>query len=85
MARVAMSATERANRAFMAALGEGQGYLGEKHCDTAKLFPAKSDSTYYKKLKDPVHKFSVSEMIWLANRYHFSEEKICEIFGRKKM
>lgn len=78
MPKVTLTATQRQNRAFMAALRGGQARLGEEHLDTAQIFPG-CQRTYYRRIKDP-GTFTVAEGRVLFPRY-FNDRQLCEAFG----
>ena len=78
MPKVTLTAAQRQDRAFLAALRGGQALRGERDRDTMQcvLMPS---STYYRKVKDP-GTFSVSDVRRLAQRY-FNDRQLCEVFG----
>lgn len=78
MPKVAITATQRQNRALMAALRYGQEMRGERDIDTARIAPV-SLSTYYSRIKNP-EAFTVAELRVLAQRY-FNDRQLCEAFG----
>ena len=78
MPRVALTAAQRQNRAFMAALRYGQELRGERDIDTAQIIPA-SQRTYYNRIKRP-EKFTMEEIRVLAQRY-FNDRQLCDAFG----
>lgn len=76
-----LTATERQNREFLAALRAGQARKGETDQDTARVFP-KSEKTYQRRIENP-QTFTFNELLFLAQRYEFSDYQLCLIFGRK--
>lgn len=78
MPKVTLTATQRQDRAFLAALRGGQALRGERDTDTMQYIRMPS-STYYRKVKEP-STFSVSDVRRLAQRY-FNDRQLCEAFG----
>lgn len=78
MPKVTLTAAQRQDRAFLAALRGGQALRGERDTDTMQYIRIPS-STYYRKVKKP-DKFSVDDVRRLAQRY-FNDRQLCEAFG----
>lgn len=78
MPKVALTATQRQNRALLAALRYGQELRGERDIDTARIVPG-SQRTFYYRIKNP-EAFTVAELRPLAQRY-FNDRQLCEAFG----
>lgn len=75
-----LTAAERQNREFLAALRAGQARKGERDIDTAQTLSSCKRTTYYSRLKHP-EKFLVEELRELAARYNFTDRQLCLIFG----
>ena len=80
MPKVRLTATERQNREFLAALRAGQARRGERDRDTAQVIPSCKERTYYARLKKP-EKFLVEDLRELAKRYDFSDRQLCLMIG----
>jgi hypothetical protein len=81
MARVKpLTATERMNREFQAALKAGQARMGEKDRQTAEWMPTCAESTYYRRAKKP-EKFTLADIRVLAQRYGFTDYQLCQFIG----
>lgn len=78
MPKVTLTAAQRQDRAFLAALRGGQALRGERDCDTMKCI-LMSYSTYHRKVQQP-GTFSVDDVRRLAQRY-FNDRQLCEAFG----
>lgn len=79
MPKKAISANERMNREFLAALRAGQARLGERDLDTARLLP-NCKSTYYCRKREP-ETFTIRDLRIMAQRYSFSDYQLCQIIG----
>ena len=79
MPKITLTAAQRQDRAFLAALRGGQAMRGERDCDTVNLVRV-SRSTYYKRVKRP-GEFTVDDVRLLAQRYYFNDRQLCEAFG----
>jgi len=75
-----LTAVERQNREFLAALRAGQARKGERDIDTAQLIPSCKQAAYYKRIKQP-EKFLVEDLRMLADRYDFSDRQLCLMIG----
>lgn len=80
MPRKAMSANERMNREFLAALRGGQARLGERDVDTAQHMPDCQWRAYYNRVKNP-DRFTLADLRALAKRYNFTDYQLCQIVG----
>ena len=80
MPKVRLTATERQNREFLAALRAGQARRGERDRDTAKVFPSGCERTYQRRIQKP-QTFTLEEMRFLVSRYEFNDYQLCQIFG----
>lgn len=78
MPKVNLTATQRQNRLFLAALSYGQKLRGEEDTDTAQFFPG-SPRTYYRRLENP-GKFTFDEMRRWGKRY-INDRQLCEACG----
>ena len=76
-----LTATERQNREFLAALRAGQARKGETDRDTARVFP-KSEKTYNRRIKNP-QTITFAELVFLAQRYDFSIQQLGLMLGRE--
>ncbi len=79
MPKKAMSAQERQNREFLAALSAGQIRLGDKNTDTAKYLP-NCERVFYRRIKEP-ETFTLCDLRILAARYGFTDYQLCQIIG----
>ncbi len=79
MPRKAVSAKERMDREFLAALRAGQARAGERDIDTAQIMPD-SKSTYYRRKRDP-ELFLLRDLRILAKRYNWTDYQVCQILG----
>lgn len=77
-----LTATERQNREFLAALRAGQARKGERDSDTARVFPDKGELTYRRRIKDPQN-FTLKELRVLARHYDFTDRELCLMCGVK--
>ena len=75
----ALSAQERQNQEFLAALAAGQARRGECDLDTAKLLP-NCTSTYYQRKREP-GRFTVHDLRIIVKQYQFTDYQLCQIFG----
>ncbi len=75
-----LTATERQDREFLAALRAGQARKGEKDSDTARVFPDKGELTYRRRIKDPQN-FTLKELRVLARYYGFTDYQLCLMIG----
>lgn len=75
----ALSAQDRQNREFLAALAAGQARRGECDLDTAKLLP-NCKSTYYQRKREP-GRFTVRDLRIIAQQYQFTDYQLCQIIG----
>lgn len=80
MPRVTLTAAQRQNREFLAALRAGQVRRGEKDIDTAQLLPGRKERTYYRRVKSP-ELFTIADLRMLAQRYNFTDYQLCQIIG----
>lgn len=79
MPRVTLTATQKQDRAFLAALRYGQAMRGERDLDTAQIIPSGKQRTYYNRIKDP-GRFTLADLRVLAKRY-FTDRQLCEAVG----
>ncbi len=79
MPKKAMSAQEKMNREFLAALAAGQIRVGDRDSDTARIMPH-SKSTYYGRKREP-DSFTIRDLRILAQRYGFTDYQLCQIIG----
>ena len=79
MPKKAMSAQERMDREFLAALAAGQVRTGDRDSDTARLLP-NCKSTYYRRKREP-GLFTVRDFRIIAQRYQLTDYQISRIFG----
>lgn len=79
MPRVTLTATQKQDRAFIAALRYGQALLGEKDIDTAQIVPSCKQASYYRRVRDP-GTFTLADIRVLAKRY-FNDRQLCEACG----
>jgi len=75
-----LTAVERQNQEFLAALRAGQARKKERDSDTAQIIPSCKERTYYTRLKNP-EKFLVEDLRELAKRYDFSDRQLCLMIG----
>ena len=80
MPKVRLTATERQNREFLAALRAGQARRGEKDIDTAQVIPSCKQAAYYRRIKNP-GSFLIEDLRELARRYDFSDRQLCLMIG----
>lgn len=80
MPKVTLTANQRLDRAFLAALRYGQTMRGEKDIDTSKLLPRRGKASYYRMVKEP-SLFALDEIRVLAQRYKFTDRQVCEFIG----
>lgn len=80
MPKKAISAQERMNREFLAALRGGQARLGEKDIHTSQLMPDCGQRAYYNRVKTP-EKFTLQDIRVIAQRYQFTDYQLCQIIG----
>lgn len=81
MPKKAVSAQERMDREFRAALRAGQARVGDRDIDTAKLLPH-SYSTFCRRKRFP-GTFEVDDLRVLAKRYNLTDYQLCQIIGVK--
>ena len=79
MPKVALTAEQKQDKAFLAALRGGQAIRGERDNDTVN-FVRVSRSTYYKRVKHP-SQFTMEDVRRLAKRYYINDRQLCEAFG----
>ena len=79
MPKVTLTAAQRQDRAFLAALRGGQAMRGERDCDTVHHVNC-CRSTYYKNVHKP-GEFSMDDVRRLVQRYYFNDRQLCEAFG----
>ena len=79
MPKKAMSANERMNREFLAALAAGQVRRGECDSDTARLLP-NCRSTYFQRKREP-GRFTICDLRIIAQQYRFTDYQLCQIIG----
>lgn len=77
-----LTATERQNREFLAALRAGQARKGERDSDTAQVIPSCKERTYYNRIKNPGD-FKFEDIRALAARYGFTDRELCLMCGVK--
>lgn len=75
----AISAQERMNREFLAALSAGQIRLGDRNADTARHLP-NCQRVFYRRIKEP-ETFTLRDLRILAKRYGFTDYQVCQIIG----
>lgn len=78
MPKVTLTAAQRQDRAFLAALRYGQALRGERDVDTSNIVPS-CQRSYYNRIKRP-ELFTVADVRVLAQRY-FNDRQLCEAFG----
>ena len=79
MPKVTLTATQRQDRAFLAALRGGQALRGERDVETSQIVPS-CQKTYYNRIKKP-GRFTLDDIRVLAQRYHFNDRQLCEFIG----
>lgn len=79
MPKVTLTATQRQDREFLAALRGGQALRGERDVETSQIVPS-CPRTYYNRIKKP-GKFTLDDIRVLAQRYCFSDRQLCEFVG----
>lgn len=79
MPKVTLTAAQRQDRAFLAALRGGQALRGERDVETSQIVPS-CQRTYYNRIKRP-GKFTLDDIRVLAKRYDFSDRQLCEFIG----
>lgn len=79
MPRKAVSAQEKQNLEFLAALRGGQARSGDCDYDTVKFMPI-GKSTFSRRKQTP-EKFTILDLRILADRYDFTDYQICQIIG----
>ena len=77
-----LTATERQDKEFLAALKAGQTRKGETNSDTAQLIPSCKERTYYIRIKNP-GRFRLEDLRVLAARYGFTDRELCLMCGVK--
>lgn len=80
MPRVTLTAAQRQNREFLAAIRAGQVRRGETDKDTAQMLPNRGARTYQRRIQQP-QTFTLEEIRVLAQRYSFTDYQLCQIIG----
>ena len=79
MPKKAVSAQERMEREFLAALRGGQARVGDRDIDTAKLLPY-SYATFCRRKRYP-GTFGIDDLRTFVRRYNLTDYQLCQIFG----
>lgn len=79
MPKKAVSAREKQNEAFLAALRVGQAWVGDSDVDTAKLLGC-CYTTFWRRKKAP-GKFEVDDLRTISDLYHLKDYQVCQIIG----